>query len=347
MSNRYLQLAVVRAVTAGMLSTVCLAGPPYVRSEFDATKTMGYEQCQKCHVEQVAILRRHTHFSHSKLLQRNPAAIQMAKAIGGTSVKRTARCVRCHYTPKIAYEPGQPNGDPKAISAISCESCHGPSKDWLLVHNDYGATTRTRETETDAHRTERIENSISRGMRHPSHVYTLARSCFGCHILDDEEIVNVAGHPVRSKGFDMVSWSQGNMRHNFFRTGGRHNAFSDPQRLRVMYVVSVLTEIEFSLRAASKSTAKARYAMEHAKHCRATQQTLAEICDRLPDPRLAKALETITGVRFSLSNAHTFNQAAMAISRIAWNFSLEPNGDLEAIQDLLPPAGKYVGVADR
>lgn len=323
-----------------------LASPPYVNGNVDATKTLGYEQCQKCHAEQVAVLKRHEHFSHAQSLQRNPAAIRMAKALGGTSVKRTARCVRCHYTPQIAYEPGQSNSKPKAISPISCESCHGPSKDWIQAHNDYGNANVTRETETATHRAQRIENSISRGMRHPSHLYGLARSCFGCHVIDDEELVNVAGHPTRSAGFNVVAWSQGSMRHNFFRSGGQHNAFSKPERLRVMYVVSILTEIEYSLRAAAKSTAKARYAAEHAQHCRKAQTSLAVICERVPDSRLIKALDAIKSVRFSLANADTFAEAAAVISRIAWDFSLSP-GELAAIDDLLPPPSAYRGIADR
>lgn len=333
-------------IYCGMVAS-SFAGPPYATDRVDATKTLGYEQCQKCHAEQVAVLKRHDHFSHAQTLQRNPAAIRMAKAIGGSSVKRTSRCVRCHYTPQIAYEPGQANGKPKAISPISCESCHGPSKDWLLVHNDYGQANVTRETETVAHRARRIENSISRGMRHPSHLYTLARSCFGCHIIDDEELVNVAGHPTRSAGFNVVSWSQGSMRHNFFRTGGRENAFSKPERLRVMYVVSILTEIEYSLRAAAKSTAKARYAADHAQHCRKAQRALTAICERLPDPRLIKALEAIKGVRFSLANTDSFADAAAVISRIGWDFSLAPGSNLEVIDDLLPPATEYHGIAER
>lgn len=335
----------VIAITAPWQSTE--GSPPYLNGRFDSTKVLGYEQCQKCHAEQVTVLKQHAHFAHARSLQRDPAAIQMAKAVGGSSVKRTALCIRCHYTEQSDYQPGQTTGRAKAVSAISCESCHGPSKDWLLVHNDYGGTNILRETETAEHRTGRIDKSIGLGMRHPSHLYTLTRSCFRCHITDDEQLVNVAGHVPRSDGFNMVSWTQGSMRHNFFRTGGRQNAFSDPIRLRTMYVVSVLTELEFSLRAAAKSTARARYASSHARHCRKIQQDLAAICQRLSDPRLAEALKTIESVKFSLANAPSFADPANSISRIAWEFSLNPGGDLLAIDELLPAPTEYRGIANR
>lgn len=326
---------------ATLFASIASAGPPYLNGNFDSTKVLGYEQCQKCHTEQVAVLRQHAHFSHSKSLQRSPEAIQMAKAVGGSSVKRTALCIRCHYTERSEYQPGQTTESGKAISGISCESCHGPAKDWLLVHNDYGGTNVSRETETAEHRSQRIEKSISQGMRHPAHLYALARSCFRCHITDDETLVNTAAHVSRSDGFNMVSWTQGSMRHNFFRTDGRQNAFSDPVRLRTMYVISILTELEFSLRAAAKSTARARYAASHAQHCRKVQKDLEAICQRLSDPRLDKALKAIQSVKFSLANAPSFANQANEISRIAWEFSLNPGSELIEIDGLLPSPTTY------
>jgi len=316
-------------------------GPPYRNDNFDSTKVLGYEQCQKCHAEQVTVLKQHAHFAHARALQRSPDAIRMAKAVGGSSVKRTAQCIRCHYTEQADYQPGRTTGPAKAISGISCESCHGPAKDWLLVHNDYGGVGVSRETETAEHRDERIEMSIGKGMRHPAHLYALARSCFRCHITDDESLVNVAGHSVRSDGFNMVSWTQGSMRHNFFRTDGRQNAFSDPVRLRTMYVISVLTELEFSLRAAAKSTSRSRYAASHAQHCRKVQKDLEAICQRLSDPRLDKALTAIQNVKFSLANAPSFADQANEISRITWEFSINPGGELTVIDELLPRPTTY------
>lgn len=340
-------VGIATAALTLMCLPAALAGPPYVKGHYDATKVLGFEQCQKCHAEQVAVLKQHAHYSHARALQRDATAMQMAKAIGGSSVKRTERCVRCHYTGQADYEPGQTTGAMKAIAPISCESCHGPSKDWLLVHNDYGGTTVTRETEPAAHRAERIEKSTLGGMRHPSNLYALARSCFRCHITDDEGIVNTTAHPTRSEHFNMVSWSQGSMRHNFFRTGGRQNAFSDPVRLRTMYVVSILAELEFSLRAASKSTARGRYATTHARQCRVVQEELAQICARVPDPRLANALEAIKAVRFSLANVASFDETAEMISRIAWDFSTNPRSELDTIAELLPPPTEYRGISER
>ena len=120
----------------------------------------------------------------------------------------------------------------------------------------------------------------------------------------------------------MVSWTQGSMRHNFFRTNGTHNAFSDQPRLDAMYVISVLTELEFSLNAAAKATQQGKFATSHARHCRSLQQELQKICDRVTDRRLNEALATISAVRFSLANAPSFGDAAKKLSKLSWDFSL-------------------------
>ena len=87
----------------------------------------GYESCKKCHEQQVEKLLTTTHFTSGESLHRTPKAKSYAKALGMRSIKRSARCVRCHYTPE-PYKTGT-----KAQSGISCESCHGASKTWVKL----------------------------------------------------------------------------------------------------------------------------------------------------------------------------------------------------------------------
>ncbi|MEM7311575.1 MAG: multiheme c-type cytochrome [Planctomycetota bacterium] len=330
-----IRLSLILAILIG-ICTSANGKPPYAPDEFNANKVLGYEQCQKCHGEQVTVLKQHPHFSHARPMQRDPAAIAMAKKLGGKSVKRSDRCIRCHYTPQ------ESNRGLRAISAVSCESCHGPSQDWILVHNVYGDASVTRDKETPSHKMERHSRSIELGMRHPSHVYTLARSCFRCHIIDDEELVNIAGHKDRSLNFDFVAWSQGNMRHNFLRTQAAYNAVSDPTRLQTMYVVGLLTDIEYSLRSVSKATKRGTYATNNAIRCRQLQSKLVEVQGRVNDPRLASVITSLEQLRFGLANVATFAEAAKTISKITWDISLQP-GDYKAIADMVPAPNEFKG----
>ena len=64
------------------------------------------------------------------------------------------------------------------------------------------------------------------------------------------------GHLAGSQDFELVAWSQGMVRHNFVRTGGTANGAPSPAELRVMYVVGVMADLEYSLRAVAAATRK-------------------------------------------------------------------------------------------
>jgi hypothetical protein len=91
----------------------------------------------------------------------------------------------------------------------------------------------TREQETPQHRSAAICATRSAvEMRNPINVYLLAQSCYRCHTVPDEELVNVGGHKAGSLDFEIVAWSQGLVRHNFVRSNGQTNDPSPPDRLR-------------------------------------------------------------------------------------------------------------------
>ncbi len=263
----------------------------------------------------------------------------MVRQLGESSVKRAESCVRCHYTPR------EDKGRVKAVSSISCESCHGPAADWLLVHNDYGGRDVTRQQETFEHRQLRISFAIAQGMRHPSQLYSLARSCYACHIVDDEALVNVAGHPSRSSTFELVAWSQGGVRHNLFRSDGQSNEVSSIERRRVMFVIGVLTDCEYSLRAVGKATERNRYALEHASSVHALRSRIAVIAERTKHPQLEAVSRLVAGIKMQLGNGAELQQAADAISKTAWQLAQSLDGmNLAMIDDLLPAEGRFVGV---
>ena len=119
-------------------------------------------------------------------------ALAIAGKLGFRLIKRDSVCFSCHYTPIV--ERGQIRVD----SGVSCESCHGAGRDWIDVHNDYGGKGFDHASETAEHRAERVARSRELGMRRPSDLYPAAASCFGCHTVPEERLVNVGGHPAGS-----------------------------------------------------------------------------------------------------------------------------------------------------
>ena len=94
------------------------------------------------------------HFRSFETMHRSPEAKLIGKQLGIRSVKRTDRCVTCHYTPEVTSR------GVKAQSGISCESCHGPSQFWVKGHNDYGGPTLKKETESLLKECEEIRRAV-------------------------------------------------------------------------------------------------------------------------------------------------------------------------------------------
>jgi hypothetical protein len=107
----------------------------------------------------------------------------------------------------------------------------------------------------------RLAQSTELGMRNTQNVYLIARSCYECHTIPHEQLVNVGGHPATSAEFELVAWSQGTVRHNFLRTGGVENAESTPEKLRLLYLVGLIADLEFSSRATAIATEKNAYGL--------------------------------------------------------------------------------------
>ena len=327
-------LAIITSIAAGDL-----AAGEYQPDRFDINRVVGYEQCQKCHLQQVSVLQQHPHYLGGRSFHRRDDAKAMAKKLGYSSVKRSDLCMKCHYTPK------QEGDRVKAVSGVSCESCHGPARDWIQVHNNYGPLM-TKESESPEHRAARIDNSISRGMNPPGHLYSLARACVRCHVINDERLVNEGGHPASSKNFEFVAWSQGNVRHNFLRTDGRWNQPSDIERRRVMYVVGLLAELEASLRATAKAKEKADFAFKHAARSHELRNAAMQLARKTEHPLIQKAAEAGNSAKLKLGNSEEMIAAADSLSRLAWQIANEVDGkSLEGIDSLLPGPAAIMGNA--
>lgn len=299
-------------------------------------QVLGYESCEKCHAAEINVWKQTPHHETFQLLHRKPEAKEIAGRMGISSFKTDAACVKCHYTMQASSHGLD------AISGISCESCHGAAKDWIDVHNDYGGEGVTRESETAQHRRQRLHASISGGMRNPINVYLVAQSCYRCHTVPDEQLVNVGGHKAGSMDFEIVSWSQGTLRHNFVRTNGQTNDASDRNRLRQMFMAGMIADLEFSLRSTAQATQKAEFGINSAKRSARAAKRLAAAQSKLQQPLLEQTLSVYKSVQLKLNNHQQLNEAADSIAALGVRFAATvPGSQLEAIDRYIPAEAKW------
>jgi hypothetical protein len=297
---------------------------------------IGADHCARCHVGEVQVWSSTPHALTFDRLHRDPRAKEIAQLMGQRSIKRGDLCIDCHYTSQRAAD------QVRVVAGISCESCHGAARDWLALHYDYGGPAVTRDNESAAHRDERLAASIAAGMRNPTNIYLVAQSCFQCHTVPSESLVNVGGHRAGSDTFEMVAWSQGQVRHNFLRTGGTQNAVNDSARLRVMLVAGVMCDLEFSTRATALATERSTYGLAVAQRAARTALRLYEIQQTLGDPHVQRALEAFAEAELRINNAAQLTAIADRIAAAGIAFAAEANGDaLAAVDPWLPAPSTY------
>lgn len=304
-------------------------------------EVVGYESCEKCHAAEVAVWKQTPHFETFLTLHRKPEAAQIAKKLGITSFKTDSACIKCHYTMQ-ASNHGSGIGGLEAISGISCESCHGAAKNWVEVHHDYGGAGVTRETESVEHRVARLKSSIAQGMRNPINVYMVAQSCYRCHTVPDERLVNTGGHNAGSMDFEIVSWSQGMVRHNFVRTNGASNDPSPPERLRQMFLAGMIADLEFSLRATAAATEKATFGINAAQRASRAAKRLAAAQSKVQQPLLDEILAVYQSVELKLNNRSQLTEAADSIAALGIRFAATVSGSqLSEIEQFIPSHDRW------
>ena len=302
----------------------------------DPSKVNTAETCAKCHSNEVQTWKQTPHFQTFEQLSRNPEAKQICSNLGLRSVKRSDVCIDCHFTTK------EKDGRVKAIAGVSCESCHGASVDWISIHNDYGGPMATKEDETPEHRAARLDECTSLGMRNTRDLYLIASSCYQCHTVPNERLVNVGGHNAGSEDFELVRWSQGMVRHNFLRTEGEYNAESDSSRLRVMYVVGLIADLEFSTRATANATEKSNYGLKVANRAAKAAVKLYEVQQRIDNSFVQSALESFAGAELRVNNRASLLVIADQIQVAGRRFAMSSDGsELAAMDELLPDPSTY------
>ncbi|MCA9311034.1 MAG: hypothetical protein KDA21_07500 [Phycisphaerales bacterium] len=326
------------AAAAGL--TLAAASTEWPHLSYDPTAVVGPDECAECHEAEVQAWRTTHHYRSFNELTRQTETLDMAAKLNIERVRQATECVSCHYTQHAA--PG-PDVHPESIAGISCEMCHGPARQWLEPHADYGAAG-SKESETEAHRAERIRASVALGFNHPDNIYDVARNCYGCHLGPDERIVNLGGHSPGSR-FELVAWSQGEVRHNL-ADDPTHNAIAPLDTQRRMFVVGQCLELAGALRGVTGASERGRYIAAHVARIKQARETLRSIADTTGLAQVEQVLRILDETRVSLDNKPAIAAAADTIEDLARQISEQVDpAALAGLDDLLPKPEDFHGEA--
>lgn len=308
--------------TAALICALAACGLTLAADNRD--KVVGSDACKECHTSEHAAW---TNTHHAKSLD----ALREGQAIAdklqlGRTFRREGFCVDCHTTAKLT------EGKPAPMSGVSCESCHGPAADWIKIHNDFGGPDVKKEQESAAHRAERWQKAEAAGMIRPTQIDRVAGNCYGCHSVPHEQLVNVGGHKAGSD-FELVSWSQGEVRHNYLSSNGSTNAAATAERKRVLYVVGKLKDLEAGLRGLAKITdAAGPFAASMVGRTKSAMAALADLNGKQKIAEVDAMLGTLGTTKATPAAAPGLaDQAAAAAAKVAKSYDGKAWGALDAV----------------
>ncbi|MGD8396265.1 MAG: multiheme c-type cytochrome [Candidatus Eiseniibacteriota bacterium] len=295
----------------------------------DPARVVSAERCNACHGTAYNVWKKTKHATSYDTMHKREAAERIAAAMDERLIKRESVCIQCHYTPEVK------RGTLRAQAGVSCESCHGSARDWINIHNNYGEG-ETFETESPEHRAMRIRESKANGMRRPSEIYPVAASCFRCHTVPNERLVNVGGHSSGAD-FELVERVK-QIQHNFLQSllhgTGEDNADPTQEHKRLLYVTGRALDLEYTLRAISAATEDGIYLKALSRRLRNARRALSAL-----EPHVAEAGEML-GLSRDLSvapnQADQFLDAASRVQTLTRAFLDRADGTgLEAIDPII------------
>jgi hypothetical protein len=319
----------------GRIATVILlsgAGLSVARAA-DPALIQGPNACAECHKKEAVIWQKTHHFTTFRDLPNNKDADAIAQKMGVQRLKSESLCLNCHFTVQAPD---------KVISGISCESCHSGSRDWIKVHSGFSGKKEGQETKAEI--AARWQKSEAAGMIRPTNYYALAKNCLSCHVVPNEKLVNVGGHNAGS-AFELVSWSQGEIRHNVWFNKGASNPEATQPRKRMLFVVGRVVELEAALIGVSKATEKKDYAVKMATRADNARKAVAALANLLPNvPELKQISDVGQGAGLRLNNEAELVAAAGKISELGQKLSANYDGSgFAAIDQYIPGSDKYKG----
>ncbi|MDX1735164.1 MAG: cytochrome c family protein [Halioglobus sp.] len=322
--------ALVAAVlVAGVLALNAAAEESTIH-RMDPTKTIGSDECVDCHEPEHGVWENTTHFKTYDELPASDRATEITDALDIYDIEAPdGLCVGCHYT-----LVGETVEDALPIAGISCESCHGEAADWVEGHGNYAGGSI--DAESEAQKQARIKAAADAGQIRPAQIHLIARNCLACHTVPNEKLVNVGGH-LAGSDFELVSWSQGEVRHNLFWSGGEENRQLTPERKRLLYVVGYATDAEFSLRGLGLSTEAGDYRTAMTKRVKNAVAKLEEIGGKVQSPQVKAIVSAASSVNVDAPNSAQLVAAADKISgQISAFLKANDGAALAGIDPLLP-----------
>jgi hypothetical protein len=321
---------IVLGLSLGLPSTATFAQ----ELRLDPKQVKGPDTCGECHETSVNLWKSTHHFTTYKDMPSSDKAREIAKKMGVKRVKSGSDCLSCHFTSV------EQDGKVTPVAGITCESCHGAGANWIDVHSDFGGKDVKAENEVPAHKVERYKKSEAAGMIRPSNLYGVAENCYSCHTVPNEKLVNTGGHPAGSK-FELVAWSQGEVRHNKWYTDTNTEASLD--RRRVMFVVGKMLDLEYAYRGLAEATKKATFAVQMAKRAKSASNDLEKIGAASGLAEVKAVVTLAGGIKLKLNNKAEYLKAADAVAQNAKKVAAMNGSALGAIDALLPKSGDYKG----
>ena len=266
----------------------------------------GVKPCESCHTAEFEVWKETVHAKSYKTVHKSEQAAELLAAVGSeASMKRDPLCISCHFS----LRQKKANSKPKAKAGPSCESCHGPSSDWIDLHNDYGDYDSA-ETEPAEHRNQRLATAEQAGLIGAFNLFGIASNCSSCHGLSRPDIEGESlaamfanGHPLNEQ-FELVEYSQGSVRHRFYPPDLETNAELDAAGLSRLFIIGKAAQLVAAERAvaiapdgdyklAQQAIAKAaRTSLEQAKSHAAVAKFLSN-SDNENGRKLAEALKGV------------------------------------------------------
>ena len=304
----------------------------------DPVKIAGPNACAECHKQETEAWQETHHFKTFREMPRQKEASEIAARMNVQRIRSEGLCMTCHFTAQ------QKDNGKQLIAGVSCESCHGAGDDWIKIHSQFSG--KTEKTESKAEADARWRLAETKGMIRPSSLYQLARNCLGCHAVPQEDLVNKGRHPAGS-AFELVSWSQGEVRHNTWHSKGKDNVPAAAARKRMLFVVGLGVELEIGIRAVGRATARKLYAFEMAKRVDRARRQLNAAAKAAPNvPEIAKMVEYAYSAGLKLNNERLLTQAADGVSKQIASITEKYDGStMSGLDGLIPGPEKFKGKA--
>ncbi|NQV99620.1 MAG: hypothetical protein HQ483_07970 [Rhodospirillales bacterium] len=333
MRNLSKPLCVALLMVGSMVASqqIAVAAP-----QFDSARIKGPNACAECHVELAKAWKGSRHAKSFSELPSSDKALAIAKKLNIKKIKTAKLCGSCHTTHQAWGDILLP------IAGVSCESCHNPAADWIKVHNSYSGKKSNTESMQEA--ISRWQTAEAKGMIRPYAIRSWTRRCYECHVIDDEKLINQGGHPD-DRRFELVAWSQGEVRHNLWYNRGLANPPADGDLLRKMFVTGLVLELEMSLRALAKARASGPYASRLAERIVASRKKIELLAGAFPGiPEMQTVANAVTSELLIFDNQIPLLAAADRVAELMEAMDLKDEiGEFERMDRFLPKPAAYRG----